>query len=208
MRSLGVIAGLAAAPVVLKAPPAVPAQPGEPTTLDEVVGRCRDSRLAGWDLVGLAQQLVHDRYTHYSAWHLWQSPQQSFANGRGLSNQYNSALAQVLEELGFEVRRVHAARVRLERAPWWHSGHTWLKVTHEGRTRDVCASRPSTAPGRVAFVPVTPVRPFTGLTNLNTTLGLAPFVIEAVWRSLLTREPTPRWLYRRFGEPVTTGSLP
>lgn len=202
LRIATLLAGIAAAPALIKAPAPIPAEPGRPGTVDEVIDAARVSRLTGWELVDHATALVHERYTHYSAWHLWESPHESFRNGRGTANQYNSALAEVLSALGFEVHRVQAARVRMDRAPWWQSGHTWVRVAIEGRERDVCAGRADNRAGHVGFTPVTPVRPFSDLSYATTTLALVPFTLEAIWRSIATRTAPPRWLYRRFGEPV------
>ncbi|MGA4669303.1 transglutaminase domain-containing protein [Propionibacteriaceae bacterium Y1923] len=201
-------AALAAAPVVVRAPRTRPIAPDGVHTVDEAVDACLESDLHGWDLVDHATQLVHRKYSHYSCYHWWETPAQSFARSRGQSNQYNTVLARVLRALGFHVRTVHAARVRLTRSPWWHSGHTWLEVTVDGRTRDVCASRAENRAGDVHFVPVTATRPFRGLTYLDTTLGLAPIVTALVWKALLKNEALPRWMYRPFDEPASNEGWP
>lgn len=207
---LRVAAALAAAltgyvaPVIAAAPRNEPVAPDGVHTIEEAVEACRDSGLGGWQLVDFATGLVHGKYAHYSAYHFWETPSQSFVRSRGQSNQYNSALARVLRALGFHVRTVHAARVRLARSPWWHAGHTWLEVTVDGRTRDVCASRAENRAGEVSFTPVTPVRPFRGLTYVDTTAGLAPIVVTTVWKCWLSGEPLPRWLHRGFSEDAVT----
>lgn len=204
LRRLALLAGAAVvAPVVIGSPRPRRAAAGEASTLDELVAEARQTGLSGWGLVDHLTQAVHQRYQHASVWHLWEPPATSFRNGRGCSNQYNSALASVLRRCGFEARLVHAARVRMDRAPWWNSGHTWVRVRHEGRERDVCAAKASNRAGSVGFVPMTYVRPFRTITYVDTTLGLAPFVVTSVWRSWLNREPVQRWVYRPFGETVT-----
>lgn len=197
-------AAVAAAPVLVRAPRTRPIAPDGLHTVDDVVAACIESDLHGWELVDHATALVHRKYSHYSCYHWWETPAQSFARSRGQSNQYNTVLARVLRGLGFHVRVVHAARVRLSRSPWWHSGHTWLEVTVDGRTRDVCASRAENRAGDVHFVPVTAVRPFRGLTYVDTTLGLAPIVTVLVWKAMLKNEPLPRWMYRPFDEAAST----
>lgn len=200
-----VTAGLAAAvlgPVVVTAPRPRRLTPEGVETIDQAVANCQASGKQGWELVDHATHLVNRKYSHYSAYHWWESPRQAFERSRGQSNQYNTALARVLRALDFQVKTVHAARVRLDRAPWWHVGHTWLQVTIDGDTRDVCASKIENIAGDVEFTPMTPVRPFRGLTYVDTTLGLAPIAVVATWRSWVERRPLPRWLYRRFGESV------
>lgn len=201
----------AVVPVVLAAPRPDPGRPDhtrpdgsveELRDLDDVVAACRASEATGWQLVDEATALVHAMYTHYSCWHLWLRPAASLAAGHGHSVQYNLALGEVLTRLGFDVEAVHASRVRLEHHPWYHVGHSWLRVAHEGRRLDVCASRVTNTAGRVSFVPVTDVRPLTTLTRLDTAVALAPFVVASVWRSWLTGRPIQPWVHRPFGVPV------
>ena len=168
-------------------------------TVDDVVAACRASGKTGWDLVNEATGLVYRMYTHYSCWHLWLSPAASLEAGHGHSGQYNMVLGQILEQLGFQVRPVHAARVRLEHHPWYHTGHSWLRVIHQGKELDVCASRPGNTAGSVAFVPVTEVLDRTRLNSIDTTVALAPIVIATVWKSWLTGAGIPSWMYRPFG---------
>lgn len=203
VRLVAVALAAAVAPVVAAAPKPDRLTPDGIETIEDAVAHCRATGTRGWDLVDEATHLVFRKYSYYSAYHWWETPRQSFERSRGQSNQYNTALARVLRALGFTVKTVHAARVRLDRAPWWHVGHTWLHVTIDGDTRDVCASRWENVAGDVEFTPMTPVRPFRGLTYVDTTLGLAPIAVAATWRSWLERKPLPRWLYRRFGEGVT-----
>lgn len=202
-------ASAAVLPVFLRAPGPEPALPDHTMpdgstvrlrTIDDVVAVCQQSGTQGSELVDLATSLVHRMYSHYSCWHLWLSPEQSLAAGHGCSNQYNLALARVLRRLGLTVHLVHASRVRMEHHPWYHTGHSWLQVELDGRRLDVCASRPGNRVGRVAFVPITEVRPFTSLTRVDNTAALAPIVVVSVWRSWLAGRPAARWMYRPFGE--------
>lgn len=205
---LGAAAAAATLPVVLRAPKARPIAPDGVTTVEEAIEACREAGLHGWDLVDHATQLVHRKYNRYSCYHWWESPEASFARSRGQANQYNTVLSHILKALGFHVRTVHAARVRLTRSPWWHTGHTWLEVTVDGYTKDVCASRAENRAGDVHFVPLSPIRPFRGLTYLDTTLGLAPIVTVLTWKAWATRTPLPRWVYRPFDEPASTEGWP
>ena len=172
------------------------------STIHDVIAAGRASGVTGWDLVDEVTSMVHDMMTHYSCWHLGLSPEEALRAGQGTSAQYNAALAKVLRALGFDVELVHAARVRLDNHPWYHVGHTWVQVTVEGRTLDVCASRRTNRAGAVSFVPVTPVRPVRRITMIDGKLALAPIVAGSIWRSWLTRRTVSRWVYRDFGEPV------
>lgn len=200
-----VVVGGVVAPVVARAPAAVRESPGAPATLDAAVQACRASGRSGWELVDHATALVHHRFVNYSVWHLWEGPAAAYRNGRGYSNQYNLALARVLTELGFAVQVVHAARVRMNRNPWWHVGHTWLWVTHSGLTRDVCASDAANRAGHVSFVPQSQVRAARRWSPVVKALAIAPFTVTAVWRAMVAGTPVPDWVYRPFGTPVRPG---
>lgn len=210
-KSLLAAAGLAVvvAPVVLAAPRPDPSGlvlegpegvQHEVATVDDVVDFCQSSGTHGWELVDLATSIVNRMYTHYSCWHLWLTPSRSLREGHGNSNQYNLALAAVLRRLGLQIETVHASRVRMEHHPWYHTGHTWLRVTHDGRALDVCASRPGNRAGQVSFVPVTEVLSFGPRTYLDNALALAPFVVASTWKTWLTGRRVQRWVYRPFGE--------
>lgn len=203
-----VIAGLAGvlAPVIATAPRPV-RQPGTPASeldsLGDVVAACRASGLDGWPLVDHATALVNQRMTRQSVWHLWETPATAYAHQHGFSEQYNLALGHVLRQLGFRVEVVHAARVRFTAGqgpgtPWWRTGHTWLRVTHQGRTEDVSAGQDGNIAGQVGFTPTSDVRAVHPWTHLDIRLGLLGFVTVAVWRHLLRGDPLPDWLYQPF----------
>lgn len=183
----------AVAPVAVLAPRSV--KTGGARAADELVWALRDEGLEGAALVDAAMARVAGEYTHYSLWHMWESPETSLARGRGWSHQYNTVLLDVLRGLGYEARMVHAARVRGFRHPWWHAGHAWVKVTVDDRPRDACASRMENTLGDVGFTPVTGELPYRSVTRLSVALALTPFVTVGVWRAWLTGRPVSRWIY-------------
>ena len=178
LTTAAVVSALATVPVVIGSPPSEKTSGAR--SIAEVVDDLRATGLKDRDLVDAAIVAVAGEYTHYSAWHLWESPQRSLAMGRGWSHQYNTVLLNVFQHLGFEARLVHAARVRGWRHPWWHAGHTWVKVTVNGRRYDACASRASNRAGDVGFTPVTAELPYTDVTRVGIAAALAPFVVCVV----------------------------
>lgn len=192
LLGLGMAATL---PVALAAPAAADPQPER--TVEALADKLRATGATGLDLVNLAIETVASSYTHDSAWHLWETPAASLRSGRGWSHQYNTVLLLVLRQLGFHARMVQAARVRGFPHPWWYVGHAWVKVTIDGRRYDACASRSSNRVGDVGFVPLTPEIRFRRVTRWAMGLGIAPFVVVAVWRAWLSGNPVPEWLYRR-----------
>lgn len=172
------------------------------TSLDGVVSMrdavelCRRSGLQGWDQVAFAQELVARKFAVYSTLNLWDPPGRAFAHGSGYCTQYNLALARILERLGFQTRAVFARKVQVFDNADWSMGHTWLKVTIDGETRDVCAGRIENRPGVVRFRPLTPVREGRRITLLFSHLGLIPFVGMLEWKAFLTGAQPPEWTYR------------
>ena len=182
----------AVAPVWVMAPRPIPAE--GPDTVWGLVAQCRATDLTGRDLADEAVRVVALAYPVHSLWHLMEPPTWSLRHHRGWSHQYNTVLAGVLSGLGFETRLVHAARVRGFGDPWWLSGHSWVKVTIDGRPLDACASRPDSRVGAPPFVPVTSELPLRTVTRLAVGAALVPFVVAEVWRAWLTRRPVAAWV--------------
>ena len=164
-------------------------------TLDDAVAACRRSGLAGWELVTYAQRLVYHKFTHYSCRNLWDTPAGAFRRGMGYCTQYNLALRQILEQLGFDVRAVFSLRVRVADNPDWTMGHTWLRVRVGGEELDVCAGQADNLPGKVNFRPLAPVWSGNGFVLTLTHLGMIGFCGFLEWRSLLTGWPLPGWMF-------------
>jgi hypothetical protein len=164
-------------------------------TLDDAVAACRRSGLGGWDLVTFAQRLVYRKCTHYSCRNLGDTPAQAFRRGMGYCTQYNLALQQILERLGFETQAVFSLKVRVVDEPNWAMGQTRLRVRVGGEVRDVCAGHADNLPGRGNFAPVAPVWPGNNLVFLLTHLGMIIFCGFLEWRAALTGQPLPAWMF-------------
>jgi transglutaminase-like putative cysteine protease len=158
---------------------------------------CRKTSLEGWELVDFATRLIHDKFRIYSCRNLWDTPALAFKYGMGYCTQYNLALAQLLRRLGFEVQPVFALKIQSRSKPDWQMGHTWLQVTVDGETRDVCAGNPENKAGAVDFRPLSVVYPGNPPVLLATHFGLIWFAGLLEWRALLTRQPRPSWIWER-----------
>ena len=167
-------------------------------TLDDAVAACRRSGLGGWELVTYAQRLVCRKFTYYSCRNLGDTPAGAFRRGMGYCAQYNLALKQLLDRLGFDARAVFSLRVRVADNPEWTMGHTWLRVRVPagGEVRDVCAGHADNLPGRVNFTPLAPVLPGNDFVLTLLHLGLIGFAGFLEWRSLLTGRPLPGWMFQ------------
>jgi hypothetical protein len=174
-----------------------------PTTLNGVqnirnaVIHCRQTGLAGWDLVAYAQRFVSQKFAVYTTLNLWDPPDRAFVVGMGYCTQYNLALKHLLDHLGFSTQAVFSLKVQVINNPDWVMGHTWLRVTIDGETHDVCAGELDNRPGRVNFRPVFPVLPGHLILLFLTHLSMIPFVGVLEWWALLTGRPSPDWTYMR-----------
>jgi transglutaminase-like putative cysteine protease len=166
-------------------------------SLDGARRLCERTSLQGWELVDFATGLVHDKFTVYSCRNLWDTPALAFKYGMGYCTQYNLALGQLLRRLGFEVQPVFALRIESYRRPEWRMGHTWLRVTVDGETRDVCAGGAENKAGAVDFRPLTPVYNGYPPVLVLTHLGLIWYAGVLEWRSVLKRQPLPSWMYEQ-----------
>ena len=166
-------------------------------TLDDAVAACRRSSLDGWELVTFAQRLVYRKFTHYSCRNLADTPAQAFRRGMGYCTQYNLALKQILDRLGYKTKAVFSLQVRVVDEPGWAMGHTWLRVRVGGEVRDVCAGHVDNLPGRVNFTQVAPVWPGNDIIFILTNLGMILFCGSLEWRALLSGRPIPEWMFRK-----------
>ena len=167
----------------------------EVVTIGDAVAACRETGLQGRDLVAYAQHLVYRKFAYYSVRNLWDTPARAFEFGMGYCTQYNLALKQILDRLGFHTQAVSSTQVRLNDRPEWRLGHTWLRVTVDGKTLDVCAGRPDNLPGKNGFVPVKPVWRGNELVFFLTNLGMMLFAGSLSWRALLTGRRAPEWTF-------------
>ena len=166
-------------------------------TIDDAVAACRRSGLGGWELVTYAQRLVYRKFTCYSCRNLWDTPAQAVRFGMGYCTQYNLALKQILDRLGFESEAVFSLRVRVADNPEWNMGHTWLRVRIGGEVRDVCAGHAGNLPGKVNFTPVARVRPGHKYVLLLSHLGMILFCGYLEWRAALSGQPVPGWMFQK-----------
>lgn len=182
-------------PGALRLPAYRPAALNGVKTMDDAVAHCAQTGLRGWELVAYAQKLVARKFHTYSALNLWDPPGRAFLYGMGYCTQYNLALNQLLDRLGVATKAVFSLQVRVFDEAEWTMGHTWLRVTVDGETRDVCAGRVENEPGNVHFAPIRAVYPGRPFTLFLTHLGMILFCGALGWRALLTRRPLPDWMF-------------
>jgi hypothetical protein len=164
-------------------------------TIEDAVAACRHTGLEGWPLVTYAQTLVYRKFRYYSCRNLWDTPAHALRRGMGYCTQYNLALKEILDQLGYETETVCSLRVRVVDRLDWSMGHTWLRVHVGEEVRDVCAGHAGNLPGSVNFTPLAPVWPGSAPVLFLTHLGMIPFCGFLEWRALLTGQPVPKWMF-------------
>ena len=145
-------------------------------TLDDDAAACQRSGLSGWELVTFAQRLVYRKFACYSC---------HTRHGMGYCTQYNLALKQLVDRLGFATQAVFSFKVRVADNPEWTMGPTWLRVRVGNQVRDICAGHASNLPGQVSFTPLAPVWPGYAPVLLLSHLGMILFCGFLEWRALL-----------------------
>lgn len=202
VRWIGALVATAAGCVLLLLPAARALRDHGPVpvdgieTLDDAVASCQHAGLDGWELVTFAQRLVYRKFTYYSCRNLWDTPAGAFRRGMGYCTQYNLALKQILDRLGFDTQAVFSLQVRVADAPDWTMGHTWLRVRVAGEVRNVCAGHAEYLPGQVNFVPLAPVWPGNDFVLALTHVGMIGSCGFLEWRALLTGRLLPGWMFQ------------
>jgi transglutaminase-like putative cysteine protease len=127
-------------------------RPGlEDLTLAQAAIRLRQSGAEGWDLVEEARLLVGERMA-YCRRNGFDSYKEAFRRGYGYCEQSAFALAELLQQIGFDARPVHSERNRFpdRESP---TGHAWVRVFYGGETRDIDPLHQEPATGEFLFEP-------------------------------------------------------
>lgn len=164
-------------------------RPGlEDLTLEEAAVRLRQSGAEGWALVEEARLLVGDRMA-YSRRNSFDSYRTAFRRGYGYCEQSAFALAQLLQQVGFDARPVHSEHNRFpdRDAP---TGHAWVRVFYEGETRELDPEHQDPATGEFLFEPRDQAREYT-----------TPFRVLARWGCAIANA----YRYYRTGSDVDPG---
>lgn len=135
------------------------------TTIADAVAACHRSGLTGWELVAYAQNLAARKFT-YSRRNPWDTPARAFERGLGYCQQQALALKQIYDQLSIHAEPVFALQCCFPSSiihgiaePGRISAHTWLQVTLDGETRDVCPGCVTNRPGITHFQVLSRVRP-------------------------------------------------
>jgi transglutaminase-like putative cysteine protease len=153
--ALAIIAGvpLYALPATLSLPPGQ--RPGvEPLTISEAVAQLQASGKSGMDLVQAARSLVAERMA-YSRRNSFDIPNRAFERGYGFCIQQAYALTDLLSQLGFTTKVIHAFRNRFPDGTV--SGHAWVRVIVDGQEFDVDSIHYDASTLKVKFTPISQV---------------------------------------------------
>ena len=160
----------------------------EDLTIEEAAVRLRQSGAAGWHLVEEARRLVGERMAYCRRNGLDSYPT-AFRRGYGYCEQSAFALAELLQQLGFDARPVHCQRNLFpdRDSP---TGHAWVRVFYEGETREVDPRYQDPATGKFLFEPQKEAHEYS-----------LPFRVMARWGSTIANA----YRYYRTGSDVDLG---
>ena len=148
-----ILVPLYALPAMLSLPGGV--RPGlEALTIEGAARQLRSSGLSGWELVEEARSLVESRM-QYSRRNSYDSAKVAFQRGYGYSVQMSYALADLLQQLGFDARVVQAFQNRFPDGEV--TSHSWVEVTLEDETRYIDSLFYDAQAGRITFEPLSEI---------------------------------------------------
>ena len=130
----------------------------------EAVERCKQSGLAGIELIEYAQRLVCSNM-QYSYSNSFDLPCKAFKKGYGYCWQQASVLNRILKKLGVESKLVYSTQNIFPEKLFngvvvkeHMSGHVWCIVRCEGKEGDVCPGSIGNRFGKVHFKPISKIR--------------------------------------------------
>lgn len=168
--------------------PAGPRPGLEDLTLEEAAVQLGQSAAEGWDLVEKARLLVGARMA-YSRRNSFDSYGTAFRRGYGYCEQSAFALAELLQQLGFDARPVHSERNLFpdRDSP---TGHASVRVLYDRERREIDPDFQDPATGEFLFEPLAQAREYTPL-----------FRVLARWGSAVANA----YRYYRTGSDVDPG---
>jgi hypothetical protein len=134
----------------------------------------------GWDLVEAARSLVAERM-HYSRRNSFDRDAKAFERGYGFCTQQAYALVDLLTQLGFEAKAVHAFRNKFPNGE--RGGHTWVSVSLESETRFIDSIFYDAESREITFQPISKIYNHTSLFKILTRSGEAALNARRYYRT-------------------------
>jgi hypothetical protein len=122
--------------------------------LSQAAEQLREGGQTAWDLVEAARALVAERM-QYCRRNSFDRAARAFERGYGYCVQHAYALAELLTQLGFEAKVVHAFRNRFPDGQL--SSHAWVSVTADGESRYIDSLFYDAQARQITFVPLSQV---------------------------------------------------
>jgi hypothetical protein len=146
-------------------------RPGlKPLSLSQTTQRLLETGKNGWDLVEATRAMVAERM-QYSRRNSFDSDAKAFERGYGFCTQQAYALVDLLTQLGFKAKAVHAFRnIFPDRIA---GGHTWVRVSLDGETRFIDSIFYDAESREMTFQPMSKIHNHTSLFKLLTRSGEA-----------------------------------
>jgi hypothetical protein len=144
-------------------------RPGlKPLSLSQAAQRLLETGKTRWDLVEAARAMVAERM-QYSRRNSFDRDVKAFERGYGFCTQQAYVLVDLLTELGFEAKAVHAFRSMFPDGT--AGGHTWVRVSLDGETRFIDSIFYDAESGEITFQPISKIYNHTFLFKILTRSG-------------------------------------
>jgi hypothetical protein len=156
-------------------------RPGlKPLSLSQSMQRLLETGKTRWDLVEAARALVEERML-YRRRNSFDSDTKTFERGYGFCTQQAYVLVDLLTQLGFEAKAVHAFRNRFPNGT--AGGHTWVRVSLDGEARFNDSIFYDAESREITFQPISRIYNHTSLFKLLTRSGEAALNAHRYYRT-------------------------
>ncbi|MFC2123769.1 transglutaminase family protein [Bacteroidota bacterium] len=163
LLGIGMLTGLIIIGTIIYALPAMVTLPSGPRsgieelTIADAAKQIREDYPKGWQQIERARQLVGERMD-YCYQNAYDSYEKAFTRGLGFCQQEAHALAAILRELGYDAWVVQSVKTRFEDGNIL--GHSWVRVSWNGITKDIDPELYDPETGALLFEPLGQVTEF------------------------------------------------
>jgi len=136
-------------------------RPGiEKLTIDDAINNFREQNIQGFELVEQTRKLIITRM-QYCRRNSFDSYKKAFKRGYGYCMQQAYAMEYILNRLGIEAHVVQSLKCKLFDGRI--SGHAWVRVFHEGISKDIDVTYLDLVSDKITFKPISKVTKFSPL---------------------------------------------
>lgn len=179
LLSIFILGSLFSIPAMLTLPRGVRPQLND-ISIDQAIIELRNTGLEGFELIEEVRKLIITRI-QYCRRNSFDGFKTAFRRGYGYCVQQAFAMQYILDKLGFKAKVVQAVRNKFMDGRI--VSHAWVRIEHNGVTKDIDATYVDLSSDKLTFTPLSQVTEIKGLFKYLTLWGSAP--VNA-WRYYIT----------------------